>query len=212
VARSAYRHSHNTACPPPWLWLLAGTLIGICFSVLAYVYGIIPPPKAAQQVVATVPTPPPSTPQTPEPQVTPTAKPPSVPPATETPLAPTLPQTRFEFYEILPNPAAPITSPLMRPEDFPVATEPFDNNDVAPVPTSGGHLMLQVASFRTQADAQKLRDQLSAWGFESSIQNVTINHQEWFRTRVGPFASELETLQAQARLQEYNLHAILVKY
>jgi cell division protein FtsN len=206
VARSYYRSSSRSACPPPWLWLLAGALIGVCLTVLAYVYGIFPPPSRVPPPVAEAPPPTKESPASKE-SAAPVVKAAPVP---EVPAESKPSPTRFEFYEILPNPnaskprAPEISPPPLRAEDFPAATDALDSS-----PT--GDYMLQVASFRNQADADKLRAQLNDLGFHASLQSVVLNQQEWFRTRVGPFASEADAMQAQARLKSYHFQAILVR-
>jgi cell division protein FtsN len=219
------------SCPPPWLWIFAGMLIGASLTVLGYVYGVIPAPRQPV-VVANAPQPAPAT-QTAPPSATQTSPVEKKEEAEKTPPQedkkedekedkPQIP--RFEFYEVLPKPSqerqprpdattavAPNDdAPEMRPEDFPPATESLDTPSSATA--AGDQFMLQVASFRNAEEARQLQYYLSDLGFNASIQDATVNGEIWHRTRVGPYATQQAAEQARIRLREHQFKAIFVSY
>lgn len=69
--------------------------------------------------------------------------------------------------------------------------------------------VLQVGSFRSADDADRLRAEVTLLGLEASIQTVTVNEATWHRVRVGPFESARAANSARRRLQE-NGHEAMV--
>lgn len=223
--RPVRRSAPPLECPPPWLWLSVGVLLGICLSILAYVYGILPAPPAPVPAVTPQPVPPPVSAPTPAPAKPASAAKPEMEKAaaatTETPK-----DSNFQFYDVLPKNSVKVTpDPELRPEDFPRAGEPeFIPESVAAEPAlldepppseqtaGGGMYILQVASFRHRQDAVDLQAYLSDLGFETSIQAATIHGENWFRTRVGPFANEFLARKAQSSLAQNQFNALLMRY
>lgn len=77
-------------------------------------------------------------------------------------------------------------------------------------PTQGPYV-IQVGSFRSRADADGLRAQITLLGLNGEIQTVTVNDATWHRVRVGPYDSAREADGARRRLQENGLEAMVLR-
>ena len=64
--------------------------------------------------------------------------------------------------------------------------------EVASIPASIGQYTVQVGSFPTQAEAQKLSQDLVSKGFKSSSISAQVNGQTWHRVNVGLFGTVRE--------------------
>ncbi len=118
-------------------------------------------------------------------------------------------------------PASTIDQP---PAASAVATTKPTQNSTKPAPTDAtsvhdnadnsaktGHFVLQVASVKDYADADRYKAQLSMLGFDVNIQKYLFNGQTWYRVNIGPFASRQTALDQQQRLKENGVKSILVK-
>ncbi len=232
-----------TACPAAWLWLLAGIFIGIFMSFLFYLKQLAPlPPPVA------------STPPAPPLEAAVATKNVAaedrleLPPQEQTKPEP---PPRFEFYDMLPKsqitpppsrplaeqelaqiqaadmPAAPLVGSQpapMRPEDFPVAGQPYPPALAATpaatiLPATGsfmlpatGHFMLQVASFRDLQSASELQTQLNQQGFAADIQQALVNGVQWYRVRTGPYATPAQAAEIQNNLQQKGYRPLVQKF
>ncbi|HEY0665437.1 MAG TPA: SPOR domain-containing protein [Gallionella sp.] len=110
---------------------------------------------------------------------------------------------RFEFYNVLaeksPKPPAPVKpaqgSQTAQPK--PVEQKPAAN--YAPQ-------ILQVGSFSTSVDAEKLKAKLALIGAESHIQTANIPDKGvYYRVRLGPYRSEEELNRARNFLKQNDL-------
>ena len=59
---------------------------------------------------------------------------------------------------------------------------------------------MQVASFRKQQDAERMKASLIIKGFEAHVSAVTQQHTNWYRVVMGPFASKIDAQHAQGIL------------
>ncbi len=112
------------------------------------------------------------------------------------------PQPKFDFYNMLPNeevvvPAerepepVPLPAPGQKaPPQQAAKTGPAPTPTPQPSPSAGPKsYLLQVGSFRSDADAEKLKAQLALLGIQTSIQKVTIDSgQTYHRVRTGTYA------------------------
>lgn len=64
--------------------------------------------------------------------------------------------------------------------------------EVASIPPNAGQYTVQVGSFPTQAEAQKLSQELVGKGFKSSSVSAQVNGQTWHRVNVGLFGTVRE--------------------
>ena len=70
--------------------------------------------------------------------------------------------------------------------------------------------LLQMASFKTYADADRLKAQLTMLGFDVYIQSYTSNNQVHNRVVMGPYVLKSAAIQAQTRLQKKQVPSILI--
>ena len=109
-------------------------------------------------------------------------------------------ESRFTFYELLPNFVVEI------PEQ-----EPEIAADVEPVAVvEPGVYVLQAGSFSTEKDADRRRAELALHGMESNIQRVKINNKNYYRVYVGPTEDldELNMLRSRLRAAKIDVFRI----
>lgn len=105
---------------------------------------------------------------------------------------------RFTFYELLPN------QEVVVPRDVQSGGKSIGADD--------GIYIIQVASYRTQADADTQKAKLALLGIESRVEKVTIDNKDTFyRVRVGPEKSLARVHMMMARLEENGIQGMLVK-
>ncbi len=113
--------------------------------------------------------------------------------------------TRFDFYKVLPGKEVIIPdaelSAQARTEKTPPAT----------TQTSAGAYVLQVSSFSTPAQADTAKAKLALAGFVAEIQPVNINGQNWYRVRLGPYASAAQLERVKKKLSTAGFHALALK-
>lgn len=112
------------------------------------------------------------------------------------------PKPRFEFYTVLPEmevrvPDQQLPSRRTRPQE--------DVEDSATY-------VLQVASFKSHQEADRLKARLALLGMEAKIQTVSVDgKQTWHRVRLGPFSSVANVEDLHRRLDQIDLKAIVFK-
>ena len=179
----------SVSCPPGWLWLLAGIVIGMFVSFLIYLQEFSPNTVPSGQVLAPPPTivnPPRTSSTPPPPQVPPVA-------AVEEP-----PQQRFQFYD-MPNAD---TVPEETPEN------PVTNS----TPKPSGQYILQVGLFRNSPEAEGLKKYLQSLNIPATVEEIVqADTGKWHRVQVGPF-SDLDKLnKIREKLKKKNFETILVE-
>jgi cell division protein FtsN len=143
---------------------------------------------------------------------------------------------RFDFYNILPEmevvvpekdlaakpPPPPKPRPPKQPETAPESAEPVSQQAPNPAPAkpagnepaSGGgtSYLLQVASYRSAAEAERLKAQLALLGIQARVQQVTINGKDTYhRVRAGPYRGKDSTNAARDLLTRNGLESIAIK-
>jgi len=78
-------------------------------------------------------------------------------------------------------------------------------------PAQGASYLVQVASFRTAADAERLKAKLALLGIQTSVQQVTVDGKEYHRVRAGPYAGADEVKAAQTLLSSKGFDSLAVK-
>ncbi len=111
------------------------------------------------------------------------------------------PESRFDFYDMLPNFEVVI-----------VEQEPDVKRDIGPQAiVEPGEYVLQAGSFSRYEDADRRRAQLALQGIESSIQRVAIDDKTYHRVRIGP-TRDLDRLNLlRARLREANIDVLRIR-
>jgi cell division septation protein DedD len=123
---------------------------------------------------------------------------------------------RFEFYTLLPEKEIAIPEAEIAPEPPRAPSASREQGEAAPgvgaAAAEGARYLLQVGSFRSLEDADRLKARLAFMGLEPSIQTVSIDGAEtWHRVRVGPFSGRSEVSEARRRLKENALDSLLLK-
>lgn len=221
---------------PPWRWLLGG--LGIGLGVAGFAYLVLAPssrddaPKyvlpdatedapAAKQTVSTPVAPADELGQAklmasaPLEQATNAAKPVATPvaataaakPATE-PAKPDA--TKYDFYTLLPKQAVEIPNREISRSGVEAAAKGSEAEQ-APDKQPESYL-IQVGSFRSQPDADKLRSQVDELGLHATVQSMPgSNGVTWYRVRLGPYTDAREMEKIQKRLQDKGIEPLVMK-
>ena len=111
------------------------------------------------------------------------------------------PESRFDFYDMLPNFEVVI-----------VEQEPDVKRDIGPQAiVDPGEYILQAGSFSRYEDADRRRAQLALQGIESSIQRVAIDDKTYHRVRIGPIRDLDQLNLLRARLREANIDVLRIR-
>jgi cell division protein FtsN len=166
---------------PGWIWMLIG--LGFGLSVAAAIY--VKDRQAPAPVSRPEPPPQPST----------SKKKPS-PDPTEAP------ESKFDFYDMLPN-----FEVVIPEEDFEIRREAPSRPVESP-----GIYVLQAGSFSSYADADRMKAQLALLGVVSRIQKVAVDDKVYHRVRIGPVESleRLNELREQMRRSAIEVMVIRV--
>lgn len=176
---------------PGWLWLAIGLGVGLAVAFMAYL--LIP--TAGSRLHFPLP-----------PSATTPAKTDTRAvlrtPFSELELDSEPAPPRFDFYTILPEMEVAIP-------DSENVDEPTKS---IPVVEQEGTYILQAGSFKTAAEADRLRANLILEGIEATIQTVTIDNKDtWHRVHIGPYQELKDVNDVRARLKESKIEAILLK-
>ncbi len=173
---------------PGWVWMIFGLAIGLSVAFAIYVRDgqPAPQPAAARQ---------------------PASLESAIDDAGEKPVAAANapaeePQeSRFTFYDMLPN------FEVVIPEQ-----EPDVKADVEPrAVVTPGLYILQAGSFTRFEDADRRRAQLALQGIESTIQRVSIDDKTYHRVRIGPTDDLDELNLLRSRLRAAKIDVIRIR-
>jgi cell division protein FtsN len=120
-------------------------------------------------------------------------------PAGEDPDADT-PQ-QFDFYDRLPN------FEVVVPEKEGQVQRGLAG---APIERPGTYV-LQAGSYRSQADAERVRAQLAIQGVTATVQRVAVDADVWHRVRIGPSSDLTEVNRLREKLRSADLDAIVIR-
>ncbi len=110
---------------------------------------------------------------------------------------------RFDFYQLLKHPTQILTSH----ESDEVKGEPDSHASV----TQSGSYILQVASLRNGADAEKFKAQLALWGISSHVQKVKVQKETWHRVRIGPVKNLAKLNALREKLAQHHIKPLLIR-
>jgi cell division protein FtsN len=74
-----------------------------------------------------------------------------------------------------------------------------------------GVYMLQAGSFRTSADAERVRALIALQGVESKIQRVAIDRDTWHRVRIGPITNLERLEETRSKLRQAQIEALVIR-
>jgi cell division protein FtsN len=162
-----------------------GVLVGVVLSGIAFLYAGGNRHKAPE--FADVPHP--------DPHPTPPAD--SSAAGTDSPSA-----KKYDFYQMLPN--------------FEVVVPEKDKEVKRDLPAGApierpGVYVLQIGSYRNQADAERVRAQLALQGVQARVQRVAIDADVWQRVRVGPITDLGELNRVRKQLQAAEVDALVIR-
>lgn len=114
-----------------------------------------------------------------------------------------VPKPRFDFYKLLQESEVIVPATEAVPSVEKTASTP--SQDVM-------EYLLQVGSFRSGPDADKLRAQLILLNLDAHIEKVTIRNDElWHRVIVGPFKQQAQLDNARSTLVANQYNALVLK-
>lgn len=105
---------------------------------------------------------------------------------------------RFDFYTVLPNQELDL-SPDIEPADL------------QPGAANSTQYLLQVGSFRQEADADRRRGELALLGLDARIEPSDGSNGRWYRVYLGPFDSRSEMARARSMTAQADMDTLLMK-
>lgn len=163
------------------LWFASGLVCGLALATVAILGGVVPGAREADQPAA------------------PSGR--DEPPIAESE-APARSRS-YEFFTVLPE--IEVVVPDSEIEERARQIEPAEDAAAA------GPYLLQVGSFRSAADAEGLRAQVTLLGLSARVQNVTVDDSTWHRVRVGPFETARAADEARRRLLDNGFEAMVLR-
>lgn len=84
--------------------------------------------------------------------------------------------------------------------------------DIKPVPeTRRGTYVLQAGSYKSFADADRVRAQLALQGVESKVQKVSVDNDTWHRIRIGPISKLDELNRLRQILRKADVDVLVIR-
>lgn len=124
----------------------------------------------------------------------------------------------FEFYTILPEMEVQVPDDQLAPRSQAqahaqahgaTAEAPAGQREAA---HPGADYVLQVGSFRTMGQADRLKASLALLGLRADIQSVAVNSNEtWYRVRLGPYTDLDKLNAARKRLRANGMDAMVLR-
>ena len=183
----------KTSGIPAWFWLLGGILIGLGTALALMLKGYLPeikqhlprldsqPSGAGDSALI-------------EENSTEAAKP---------------KKPRYDFFTVLPEMEVVVPEQeLSRKANIADKTAPTP--DTKPVNDQDSYI-LQVGSFRTPGDAEKMKARLALLGSVATVQTVTVNDQTWHRVRIGPFQGARKADEMRRLLSDNQIDTLVMK-
>ena len=143
----------------------------------------------------------------------------TVPTATKTaPQQAQLPKPKFEFYTLLASEHAVTKGPAPSSAQVVTKSQPGSSPPVAqvaqvasvatvasvkpsssssPVVTNKEAYLVQIGSFKSEQEAERMKAALTLKGFVVNVSAVTQQKTNWYRVTIGPFASRAQAISAQ---------------
>ena len=117
---------------------------------------------------------------------------------------------KFDFYTILPE--VEIVVPSAEKPGSSVAKGADISGESQSASDEDLLYVLQLASFKNSADADKLRAQLILQGFDVFVQRVDLDSGErWYRVRTAAFPTSREADKVRQRLHEIDISSLMLK-
>lgn len=117
-------------------------------------------------------------------------------------------EQKFNFYTILPELEIFIPESETRPPESPAETKKSSSVSNTNKTRTSKQYVLQIGSFQSLKDAEKLKASVAFLGLTAHIQHVTVNRQAWHRVRTGPYKNKQQLYKNQKTLRQNDIHAI----
>jgi cell division protein FtsN len=109
---------------------------------------------------------------------------------------------KYDFYQMLPN--------------FEVVVPEKDKDVKRDLPAAAnverpGVYVLQAGSYRNEADAERVRAQLSMQGIDAKVQRVAVASDVWHRVRIGPVTKLDQLNRLRKQLQAADVDALVIR-
>jgi cell division protein FtsN len=95
------------------------------------------------------------------------------------------------------------------PRPDPHRKAPTDPEATAKAAT--GVYVLQAGSYRNEADADRVRAQLSMQGIDAKVQRVAVDSDVWHRVRIGPITKLDDLNKLRKQLQAADVDALVIR-
>ena len=105
-------------------------------------------------------------------------------------------EPKIDFYKVLKDRELDIT---ISEEDQQAIDNPKLNSEAVST------IILQVGSFKSAAEADRLKAELTLLGLEPKVASASVNSQTWHRVQVGPFTGNSGLSRAKNLLLENNV-------
>jgi cell division protein FtsN len=161
---------------PPWLWLLAGVLLGLGLSAFVLLR------EGADGRSAPTPNPEARAPREPE------------PPVAQRSEAPREVRPKYDFYTVLAEREVQIPDTEL--------AEQARRESAAPATPAGTRYLLQAGAFGDTRDAEAVKARLALIGVSARVESGQVNGKPVYRVRLGPYASARELEAAKQQLAE----------
>ena len=172
---------------PAWFWLLGGILIGLGIAVVLMFRGYLPELK--QHMLSD------------DVKTTSTTEPALVEEKSIEASKPKKP--RYDFFTVLPEMEVVVPDQELSRKAKPAP-------DTASANTQDSYI-LQVGSFRNNADAEQMKARLALLGSVANIQTVTVNSKTWHRVRIGPFKGARKADEMRRMLSDNQIDTLVMK-
>lgn len=191
AAKKRKRRKATTKAPEPsgspWLMLVVGLVCGAVLSGLYFGYKENEPGRFGSGIRSLMENKP-----EPEPERKAQAPEPKAAPESE-------PEVKLDFHDVLPNIDVVISESDIIEYEEPVEDRPEQD------------YVLQVGSYKDEADAESLKAKLALAGFEAVIQRVKIDKGTYFRVRMGPYQSMRKLQLDKKRLAKQGVDTLTLR-
>jgi cell division protein FtsN len=113
------------------------------------------------------------------------------------------PQEQLDFYEALPK------FEVVIPEKTTVKTKDAAKSPATAVDKPGAYI-LQAGSYRTYAEADRVKALLALQGVQSRIEKAPIEAETWHRVRIGPIRDLQQVNETLRKIREAQIDAIVI--
>ncbi len=207
TSRRQRREKRRSESLPGWVWFAGGLLLGAMAMGVVWVKDYQANSQAAEAQRKDAQT---------EQQAAASKKAADEKKQSKSPQQPEVVRPQFEFYSVLPDMEVEVEPDSLRPAAskpaaVAVATaetvmqtpdEKIAETVVKPLETDAkSQFQMQLASFRSRTDAERMMASSALKGITTRIEKVTINNKAYYRVRSGPYSRE----------QAYSLHKRLKK-